>query len=229
MKKSFWFWLCFGLGVVFATYFSARIAMTLMGRGNPAIIKNISIRAANGSADMDAITAAAAISPGTKTYSVSLDELRARINSVPDIESASVRRLGNGNLAIQVKVRNAVAVWTDGQAFYPLTRDGLIIKRPTDTRPERLVLFKGPLPDDISAIVRALRGAPGVAAAGDYLEWQEMRRWNLHTKSGAIIYLPEEKPENAISALAVLAQKHQLLSREIAIIDMRDNARVLVK
>ena len=57
----------------------------------------------------------------------------------------------------------------------------------------------------------------------------EDRRWNIHTKNGTIIYLPEDNPSVAINKISTLNQTHKILSRKIEIIDMRDNARILVK
>ena len=57
----------------------------------------------------------------------------------------------------------------------------------------------------------------------------ESRRWNLHTKSGITIYLPENNIVTAINKINVLNQTQKLLSRKIEIIDMRDGARILVK
>ena len=57
----------------------------------------------------------------------------------------------------------------------------------------------------------------------------ESRRWNIHTKNGTTIYLPEKDPATAINKIKVLNQTHKLLSRKLDIIDMRDSARILVK
>ena len=57
----------------------------------------------------------------------------------------------------------------------------------------------------------------------------ESRRWDIHTKNNITIYLPEDNPSVAINKISLLNQTHKLLSRKIDIIDMRDNARILVK
>ena len=63
----------------------------------------------------------------------------------------------------------------------------------------------------------------------DYLEWIENRRWDLHTTGGITIMLPEQSPETAIGTILVLNKNHNLLSKSIKVIDMRDDARILVK
>ena len=41
--------------------------------------------------------------------------------------------------------------------------------------------------------------------------------------------LPEKSPESAIAQLIILNDKHNILSKDIEIIDMRDDARILIK
>ena len=41
--------------------------------------------------------------------------------------------------------------------------------------------------------------------------------------------LPETDPTSAIARLKVLDKNHQILSKDITVLDMRDDARILVK
>lgn len=226
MKRNIWFWLCFVAAIVLATYFATRIIMTGLGYGAAARVHNISISADNGNKDLSALAAAAAVAPGTHTYSVDLDALNARIANVPGVRASAVRRLPNGNLSVRVKLYRAVAQWTDGENFFPLSADGTIVRRPADERSPGTVLFRGPLPDDISEITKVAHNLVGHL---DYLEWIEQRRWNIVTTGGITVMLPEQDPAAAISSLLVLNKNHNILSKDIKVIDMRDNARILVK
>ncbi len=200
--------------------------MTVLGHGSAARVHSISISATSRTPDLTSVAAAAAIAPGTHTYSVDLDAQAARIAAPPGVRDVAVRRLPNGNIAVKVKMYQAVAQWTDGEAFFPLSADGTIVRRPTDTRNAASVLFRGPVPDDITEITKA---AHTIINRLDYMEWVEGRRWNMHTADGITVLLPENGAAAAIAALRVLDEKHDLLSRDIRIIDMRDDARVLVK
>lgn len=197
-----------------------------MGHGAASRVKTISISADTRGPDLNPVIAAAAIAPGTHTYSVDLKTIVARVAATPGVRAAAARRMPNGNISLQVKMHTAVAQWTDGDAFFPLSADGTIVRRPTDTRDEKSVLFRGPIPNDISGITKSAHNLIGKL---DYLEWIENRRWNIKTLSGITIMLPEENPDAAIAGLLILDDKHNLLSRDIHIIDMRDDARILVK
>lgn len=226
MKKSLWFWLSFVVAVLLAIYFATRIIMVSMGHGAPARIKSVSISSDISGKNLSALAPAVGIAPGTLTYQVNLDDINARISGVVDVRKSAVRRMPNGNLNIRVQLHRAVALWSDGTNFYPLSADGTIVRRPLDSRPENTVVFRGPLPADISQIAKL---AHGMTEYLDYLEWIEDRRWNLHTHDNIIVMLPEEDPYSAISSLMILDKNHKILSKKISVLDMRDPARILVK
>ena len=226
MKKSIWFWLCFVVAIVFAIYFSVRVVMTTMGQGRNAYVTNISISADQTDKDLSAIVAAATMTPNTRSYSVDLDVLKDRISSVPGVKISAVRRLPNGNIAVKVVLHRAVALWTDGERFFPLSADGTIVNKPTDVRDDSHVVFRGKIPNNITEITNAAHNLVGDL---DYMEWIENRRWNMHTKDGIIVMLPEDNPLSAIGTLVALNNNHNILNKQIQVIDMRDAARILVK
>ena len=87
-------------------------------------------------------------------------------------------------------------------------------------------MFRGPVPNDISQITKS---ATNLIGDLDYIEWIDDRRWNIVTTNDITVMLPEENPDAAIASLIVLNDKHNILSKNIKTIDMRDSARILVK
>lgn len=226
MKKSLWFWLSFVVAIILAIYFSVRVVMIGLGHGGAAMVHSISVSADQNNKDLSALAAAATIAPNTRVYSVDLDMLNNRVMAVPGVKNAAVRRLPNGNISVRVAMYRAVALWTDGQNFFPLSADGTIVNKPTDVRDASHVVFRGTLPQDITEITRAAHNLVGYL---DTLEWIEDRRWNLYTNNGITVMLPEQNPIAAIGALISLNNNHQILNKDIKLIDMRDDARILVK
>jgi cell division septal protein FtsQ len=51
----------------------------------------------------------------------------------------------------------------------------------------------------------------------------------MYTKGGIVVMLPEDNPLDAIGTLVALNNNHNILNKEIQVIDMRDAARILVK
>ena len=152
--------------------------------------------------------------------------MNARVGAIPGVRKSAVRRMPNGNISVEVSLYQAVALWTDGENYYPLSGDGTIVNKPTDTRDAGNIVFRGKLPNDISEITRVARNLIGDL---DYLEWIEDRRWNLHTTGGITVMLPETDPISAVTSLISLNKNHNILHKDITVIDMRDSARTYVK
>lgn len=226
MKRTIWFWLCFIIAIILAIYFSVRIVMTGVGRTPMSYVHNISISSDSNDKNLSAIASAAALAPNTRSYSIDLAQMNERISAVPGVRKSSVRRMPNGNISVYVSMYQAVALWTDGENFFPLSGDGTIVNTPTETRNMANVVFRGPLPSDITEITHIAHNMVGNL---DYMEWIENRRWNMHMFNGITVLLPEHDPESAIGTLMSLNNKHKILTKDISVIDMRDNARILVK
>ncbi len=225
MKRSIWFWLCFFTCIILAVYFSVRIIMTGMGRTKISRIHNISISADINDKNMSALIAAATVAPNTPTYDTDLTSLNARVSSVPGVRNSAVRRMPNGNLSVRASLYRAVALWTDGTDYYPLSGDGTIVRRPVNARNMGDIVFIGPVPNDVTEITKLSQNLIGHL---DYIEWVENRRWNLHMFGGTTIMLPEDNPSAAIGTLLELQKKYTIFGKDIQTLDMRDNARILV-
>ncbi len=226
MKRTIRFWGYFVLAIVLATYFATKVIITCRGQSRMAKVHKIYVNADTTNTDLTAVASAAAVTPGINSYTIDLQQINARVAMIPGVKNSAVHRRPDGNLDVTVSFYKTIAVWTDGKKFYPLSADGTIVKEPSDIHTNESVLFRGKLPSDISAITAA---AHGIVQYLGYLEWIEDRRWNLITTGGTTVMLPEKNPESAIASLIVLHQNNNILNKDIQIIDMRDDVRILVK
>lgn len=200
-----------------------------MGRGPISKIKHIEIYSDMKETDMEPLKMAVGITHGTDIRSVDLNQINNRILKVPGIKNSATRRLANGDIIIKTKQHNAVALWSDGVYYYPLSADKTKIDTPSETKDEHSIVFRGnieEMPDDLTEIIKTVSVLSEYIA---YLDYIEARRWNIHTTNGTVIYLPENHPEVAITKINTLNQTHKILSRNIEIIDLRNDARILVK
>jgi len=225
MKKSIFFWLYFVVSIILAVYFAVRVITSQMGRGPISSVNHIEAYGINAK-DSEIVKMALGISPGTSLRSIDLHQLNNRVANIPGVKKSAVRRLPNGNIIVKIQKHHVVATWTDGIYYYPLSADGTKIDTPTGERNDNSIVFMGPLPNNLTDIIN---NVSAISKYIDYMNMVESRRWNLHTKNGTTIYLPEKNPEIAINKINVLNQTHKLLSRKLDIIDMRDSARILVK
>ena len=226
MKKTIFFWMYFIVSIILAVYFAVRIITSQMGRGPVSYVKHISIISDSKDADLEPVKVAIGITKGTNIKSIDLHQINNRVMEIPGIKNASTRRLANGDIIVKTQQHNIAAQWTDGVYFYPLSLDGVKIDKPTTERDTNTIVFQGIIPDNLTDIIN---GISPITEYIDYVNMVESRRWNLHTKNGITIYLPENNPNTAINKINVLNQTHKILSRQIDVIDMRDSARILVK
>lgn len=227
MKRSLLFWLYFVCAIAFGIYFATRIIMTGLGHGKLATIHNISIIADAPDGDnLNQIETVAKSALGARTNSLSIDSLNRRIDEVPTVQYSATRRMPNGTLRIYVRLYRAVAQWTDGESFYPLSSDGTVVRTPLASRDSTAIVFRGTLPENITDITSA---AHVMADQINYMEWIENRRWNIITNGGITIMLPENNPIGAIHSLNSLNEKQHILAKDIKTIDMRDASRILIK
>ncbi len=226
MKRSIVFWVYFIIAIILGVYFATRIIMNGMGYGRGSIIHNISIVSDSPNADLGAIKTVASSGLGTRTGALNLESLNNRIRAVPGVRNVATRRLANGTLSIHVEFYHTVAQWNDGTAYFPLSADGTRVDIPSETRDDGAIVFRGELPNDISEITDATKS---LANTIDYIEWIENRRWNIITTAGTVVMLPESNPVAAVHQLISLNENQNILNRELRVIDMRDNTRILVK
>jgi len=226
MKKTIFFWLYFVVAIVLATYFLTRFITSEMGRGPISSVHKVLITSDAKHADLESIQMTAGISNGLSLKALDLNQINNRVLNIAEIKDASTRRLPNGNLIIKTKQHKAVAMWSDGVHFYPLSEDGTKIETPLETHDEHTIVFRGEIPKHIKDIINDVSVlSPYI----DYITLIESRRWDIHTKTGMVIYLPEENPSVAIHKITELNKTHKILSREISVLDMRDEKRILVK
>jgi len=226
MKKSIFFWLYFIASIILAVYFSVRIITSIMGRGPVSEVKHVSIISDSKNTDLEQIRLAIGISHGTNIKSVDLHQINNRVSKVPGVKKSAVRRLSNGDIIIKTEQHKVAAQLSDGVYYYPLSEDGTKIDTPSTERNENTIVFRGSVPENFTEIVSVVSGISGDI---DYMYLVESRRWNIYTKNGTLIYLPEDEPSVAVNKIKRLNNTHKILSRDIEIIDMRDPARILVK
>ena len=229
MRRSIWFWLSFIVAILMAIYFISRTIMVGLGHGDLARVHKISFTTDTENKDLTKLTGAISMPKNTPMYSIDLDTLTANLLNLPEVKDAAVRRLPNSTLRVRVSYHKFVAAWTDGENYYPLSDDGTIVQNPSAERPESALLFRGDVPKGDDSLIAITNAAADMASEIDYIEWIEERRWNIYTNDGITIKLPEYDFQHAIANLITINKNHNILGRNISVIDMRDSARILVK
>ena len=176
------------------------------------------------------ILAAAGVTAGSSLLFLDVEASRRRLESVPWIAQATVRKLYPGRLEIAVEEREAFALWQVGGKISVIAADGTVLGPHGERKTAPLPLVVGPgaapkaqeilaLLDRYPAIREQLRAAIRVAD----------RRWNLRLKNGLDVRLPETEVARALDLLVALDRDKKLVSRDVTAIDLRLPDRVTVR
>ncbi|MBB4185517.1 cell division protein FtsQ [Sinorhizobium terangae] len=166
----------------------------------------------------------------TSLVALDIAEARRLISELPWVQNVTVRKVYPGTIEVNLEERKAFGIWQHGSDLSLIERSGSVIAPLRDNKFAALPLFVG-------------RDAE-TAAAGFYDEfsrWPEFRsrvkafvrvssrRWDLRLDNGIIVKLPEDDVARAMKVLSDMEEKHQLLERDIAAVDLRLEDRTTVQ
>ena len=173
---------------------------------------------------------AAGISPRTSLAFTSAADVRARLEAVPLISHASVRKLYPHNLVVNLTEREPYALWQRNGEVFVVAADGTVIDLFQDARFAGLPLVVGDEANGRAADYLALLEAAGPIRsrirAGMLISG---RRWNLKMDNGLEIRLPELGAVAAGRRLARLDREQKLLDKDVLAIDLRMSDRIVVR
>jgi len=176
------------------------------------------------------IFAAVGVTESSSLPFLDVTEARRRLEQIPWIAEATVRKLYPDRLQITVTEREAFALWQFEGKVQVIAADGTVLAAKVEPRFASLPFVVGrgaaakardflAVLDRQPAIRDAVRAAVLVAE----------RRWNLRLKNGIDVRLPETGVEAALDALARLDREKSLLTRDIVAVDLRLPGRVTVR
>jgi cell division protein FtsQ len=162
--------------------------------------------------------------------SFDLRDAQNRVEALPWVARASVRKYYPSTLIVEVEERTPFALWQrDGQVRV-IDMTGTEIVPLEESRFSKLPFMVGGGANAKAAeffieilaepeIVEQLRAA--VLVAG--------RRWDLHLDNGVTVKLPEKSVREALAQLVKLNAERQLLARDVVVVDLRLPDRITVR
>jgi cell division protein FtsQ len=158
------------------------------------------------------------------------DAARQRISQMPWVQSASVRKIYPDVLEVDIVEKKPLAIWQHGQQLSLIDADGKIIVRFNHQRYATLPLFIGQGANVRAAEFTArIAQTPELSARVKAFIRVADRRWDLRLENGVTIRLPEHGENAAISEIAALDRSQGILSRDLMVVDMRLDDRLVVK
>lgn len=161
---------------------------------------------------------------GVSVLSLDVAGLRARIEEIGAVASATVQIDPAGLLTVEVTRRTPVALWRDGEgALHLIDADGVAI-RSVSTRiiyPELPMLLGDGAPAAVAEGLGLLDAAAGLRGRVRALVRVGARRWDLALSGGGVVMLPERQPAVALAGAMALHYAVELFDRDLAAVDLR--------
>ena len=165
----------------------------------------------------------------TNTVSFDADAALARIEAIPSVKSAAIRKKYPGELIVTIEEKLPMARWRMGDATYLVDEFGNAVA-PDDGSFRELPLVVGEgAADDAIVMVRTLERYPQITRDLAALSRIGDRRWDLIFYSGLRVQLPENGVAQALQQLDMYQSTDQLLDRDVSVIDMRVPGMVSLK
>jgi cell division protein FtsQ len=153
-----------------------------------------------------------------------------RVEQLPWVARATVRKFYPSTLAVTIEERKPFALWQHDGAVSVIDAGGHVILPLEEWRFAKLPLTVGVGANLAAAdVVSALATEPLIADRLRAAVFVAQRRWDLHLEDGVKVKLPERDARGALTQLAAIDKKTQLLDRDVAVIDLRLADRVTVR
>lgn len=181
--------------------------------------------------DPAAILKAAGDPVGRSILHTDIAAAKARLEALPWVRSARVRRLLPSAIRIELSEKTAIAVWSVDGDLRLIDETGALISAPSDpARDADLPLLAGAGAGAAAPELHALlRANADLRRRFDWAERIGGRRWNIQLRGGPVLILPEEAASPAVASKYAAAQARGLLGPEIEALDMRYDKDFVVR
>ncbi len=230
----------FGLKSILALFFATALAGVLIGGNGATVlsaatawagfaIENVKITGQSETSEVDVL---AALDIGTypSLLTLDLDAARARIEKLPWVKEATLKKLFPDTVEISVVERTPYATWQNGEAVSLVDRSGQVIADDTSERyndlPHVVGVGAAARAGDYAALIATQPAIAAHARAGILVSGE---RWTIVLDNGIELMLPSADPAGALATIAAFDRDKQLLSREIAAVDLRQSGQMIVR
>ena len=175
---------------------------------------------------------AVAVERGLPIMAIDIKALRNRVESLPWINHATVERKLPNIIHIVLEEREPVALWQNDGKFMPIDHNGTVINVAIDNLTHLPIVIGKNAPSQTGSLLAKLRNEPELTNRMKAAVLIGDRRWNIvldDINNGISIRLPEDDTDKAWSRLARINRQHQILNRNLTMIDLRLPDKLIVK
>lgn len=167
---------------------------------------------------------------GYPILDIDLWQIKANLEKLTWIESASVTRQLPSTLSISVVERQPMALWQDNNKVSLIDRGGKVINETNLEKFSNLIILVGSnVPYHAGHFLKFISSTPDITKMISSGVLVNGRRWNVNLKSGILIKLPEDNPETAWNFLTKKQLESKILESNVKIIDLRIEKKMFVR
>lgn len=178
-----------------------------------------------------AIRIAVALDFPMSSFDLDIDVIRTAIEDLDPVAKATVRIKPGGVLHVGVEPRVPAAIWRSSAGLTLLDRDG---ERVADipwrgARADLPVIAGEGAPDHVPEALYLINAAEPLAGRLRGLVRVGERRWDLVLDRDQRIMLPSNNPRDALERVLALHEAQDVLTRDVARVDLRLAERATVR
>ena len=156
-------------------------------------------------------------------FDLDLDAMRATVTEISAVKSASVRIRPGGVLQVDVQQRNAVALWRTEDGLALVDESGIYVAGATSrhARPDLPLIAGEGANNHVGEALELIEAAAPLGARLRGVVRMGARRWDVVLDRDQRIMLPAEEPLRALERVIALESAQDILTRDVARVDMR--------
>jgi cell division protein FtsQ len=182
---------------------------------------------------------------GAPLLTLDPEQARQRLEALPWVKHAVVERVLPYGVRIDLIERTPIALWqTRGGDFHLVDADGVVIDDHVGQFSTLPVVVGAGAPEAASDLLAMLNAQPELAPRITAAVRFGQRRWDLWfdgygvqddsnsetpVPTGIQVRLPEQGAELALARLAQLDREQGILQRDVAVIDLRQQDRLVIR
>lgn len=181
-------------------------------------------------ADAESVKKCIEIKPGDPLFAFDPDETRKKIESIDWIKSAHVERRLPDTVYIKLEEHRPLALWQKNKTLRLLNEEGDVIETKRLGRFKELMIVIGEdAPAHTPELIANLQAETELAEHVTSARRVDGRRWDIATKEGVTVKLPETDMGLALRRLADAQKADRILQKDITAIDLREPDRIVIR
>lgn len=159
---------------------------------------------------------------GASIYQVDPESIKAKLEKLPWIRSATVQRRLSGIVYIRLSEKQPAALWQKSKKLYMIDDKGNVIDKVDPKLAKDLIILIGSkAPAEAANLIAHLNNFPKIHAKVRAATYVGDRRWDLLLKNKVKIQLPENNLAHALANLHKMDMQHSITDGRVLKIDMR--------